>query len=401
MVTTFSSQSDSRYRAEPGQGLDGVVRISTGGYYGTGALLFDGQTILTAAHLFDGRTSLTGTVFFETEKGNYTRTFAKVIIHPEHDQDGNNDLALIRLANSAPLTADRYDLYRTKDEINQRFQFVGYGLTGQGFSGADENYAGMPVRLKANNRFDADIGTLTTYLAYLMAWDPISETQLIADFDNGLAKNDALGQLIYREHLGEQELEGLIAQGDSGGPAFINNKLAGIASYSTSLSRGNAHPDIDETTNSSFGEIAAWQRISTYQQWIDTTLRNNYASPPNNPTEVNREVKERDSDTAITYFLVQFIGERQTQKDIVSVRYATRDGSAKAGLDYLAANGTLNIYPGETHAVIPVEIIGDTEPEPQETFYLDIFDPVGGTFGEGVTTLTAVRVISANDAWPV
>ncbi len=79
--------------------------------------------------------------------------------------------------------------------------------------------------------------------------------------------------------------------------------------------------------------------------------------------------------------------------------YATRDGSALGGTDYLAVSGTLNLYPDENQAVIPVEIIGDSTPEPSEYFYLDVFNPVGGRFGEGVIKLTAVRTILDDDGW--
>jgi hypothetical protein len=46
-----------------------------------------------------------------------------------------------------------------------------------------------------------------------------------------------------------------------------------------------------------------------------------------------------------------------------------------------------------------VEIVGDTAPEPSETFYLDVFNPEGGSFGAGVVKLTAVRTILDDDGW--
>jgi hypothetical protein len=96
---------------------------------------------------------------------------------------------------------------------------------------------------------------------------------------------------------------------------------------------------------------------------------------------------------------VQFTGVRSDPNQILSVDYATRDGSALGGTDYLAVSGTLNLYPDENQAVIPVEIIGDSTPEPSEYFYLDVFNPVGGSFGEGVIKLTAVRTILDDDGW--
>ena len=47
--------------------------------------------------------------------------------------------------------------------------------------------------------------------------------------------------------------------------------------------------------------------------------------------------------------------------------------------------------------MIPVEVVGGTIPEADETFYLDVSNPVGDSFGSGVLTLTAVRTI-VNDA---
>jgi len=46
-----------------------------------------------------------------------------------------------------------------------------------------------------------------------------------------------------------------------------------------------------------------------------------------------------------------------------------------------------------------VEIIGDTKPEPTECFYLDIFNPVGGSFGPGIEKLSAVRYIIDDDGF--
>jgi hypothetical protein len=222
-------------------------------------------------------------------------------------------------------------------------------------------------------------------------------TQLLADFDDGSSARDALGQLIGQNDTGLGWAEGLIAQGDSGSPAFLDGHLAGIASYTASLSRGVIHPDIDSVQNSSFGEIAAWQRMSAHQQWIDQSLRAAYPDAPAKPEEVRTVIAEGNSGTSYVYFLLQFTGSRSDPNQIISVDYATRDGTATSGSDYVAAEGRLNLYPGETQAVIPVEIIGDTTPEANEYLYLEVFNPVGGSFAAGVTRLTAIRTILDDD----
>ncbi|MGD9947261.1 MAG: trypsin-like serine protease [Desulfobulbus sp.] len=397
MVTTAASYTLENSQASAGQGFDGVVRVVYDGHYGTGTLLYDGRAVVTAAHLFRERSG-TATISFETLTGVTTITSADITIHPGYDPvNGNNDLALVWLNHSAPVTAERYPLYRESDAIGKEMTLVGYGTPGIGANGTDESYTGPPLRLKAKNTFDAEGTDLSEHFGTQLSWTPLPGTQLLADFDNGTNVNDAIGKLLGVPHPGLGISEGLISPGDSGGPAFIEAQLAGIASYTTSLSTGLVHPDIDSQLNSSFGEIAAWQNISSYQSWIDQSLRAQYIDAPKNAKEVQTQVWEGNSGTSLVYFLLEFTGIRNQPTDILSVEYTTRDGTAVAGEDYLATIGTLNLYPGETEAVIAVEIIGDTKPESNETFFLDVFNPVGGSFGEGVVKLTAVRTILDDD----
>jgi secreted trypsin-like serine protease len=399
MVSTVTSYTDTRNRALAGQGYDGVVLVSVGGYYGTGVLLYDGQAVLTAAHLFSHGSSLT-TVQFQTTAGTQSQTTSDVAVLSSYDATNtNNDLAIVWLSGHAPLTADRYDLYRSSDEIGQAMTIVGYGEPGTGTSGVLTSYAAAPIRQKAVNTFDADASDLKAKLGSIMSWTPKTGTQLVADFDNGATAQDALGRLIGKSGLGLGSSEGMITPGDSGGPAFINGKVAGIASYITSLSQNGVHPDIDNTsTNSSYGEIGAWQRVSAYQQTLDQAIRAHYTNAPTTPAEVKTSVVEGNSGVVTdAYFLLQFTGMRTNANQLLSVDYTTRDGTAKAGQDYVAVHGTLNIYPNENQAVIAVEIIGDNVPEPNETFYLDVTNPVGGSFGPGVVTLTGMRTIVNDD----
>jgi len=397
MVTTSIAYTDGSNQVWPGEGYDGVVRISYGGYYGTGVLLYDGRAVLTAAHLFGSSSATEANIRFETAAGTQTVTTGEITIHPDYDSDNcNGDLAFVWLTASAPEEADRYSLYRDSDEIGKSFTMVGYGMSGTGTTGADSNESGS-LRLKAENQFDADVGTLTAVLGRTMAWEPTAGTQSIADFDNGAWAQDALGRLIDCVNTGLGENEGLIAPGDSGGPAFIDNQLAGIASYTSSLQLGCIDPDVDDLSNSSYGEIGFWQRISNYQQWIDQSVRAQYPDAPSTPEEVQRSVIEGDSGTVYAYFLLQFSGVRSNPEEWLSVDYVTRNGTAEAGEDYLAVSGTLVLYPDENQAVIPVEILGDDLAEQDEYFYLDVTNPVGGSFGTGVVQLTAVRTIVNDD----
>ena len=398
MVSTVTSYTDPRNRALAGEGYDGVVLISVAGYYGTGVLLYGGQAILTAAHLFS-HGSTQSTVRFETTAGIQTQSTSRASVFSSYDAaNTNNDLAIVWLNSHAPVTANRYDLYRSSDEIGKTMTFAGYGDPGTGANGTNGSYAGIPIRQKASNTFDSDAAALKAKLGASMTWTPAAGTQLVADFDDGTATHDALGRLINVSNTGLGQSEGLITSGDSGGPAFINGKVAGIASYVTSLSLGSVQPDIDDALNESYGEIGAWQRISAYKQSIDQAIRTSYTDAPTTPAQVKLAVSEGASGTVTNaYFLLQFTGMRSDPNQLLSVDYTTRDGTAKAGEDYLATKGTLMLYPNENQAVIAVEVLGDRTPEPDENFYLDVTNPIGGSFGTGVLVLTGMRTIISDD----
>ncbi len=62
---------------------------------------------------------------------------------------------------------------------------------------------------------------------------------------------------------------------------------------------------------------------------------------------------------------------------IVTVDYATRDGSARAGEDYTGTGGTLRFNSLETERTVTVPITDDTEPDDGETFTLRLSNPDG------------------------
>jgi hypothetical protein len=363
-------------------------------------LLNDGRSLLTAAHLYtDISSPITETqIFFETQTQYKTSLSAEsVTIHPDYnDRTTGADLAIVRLSESAFLDAQRYSIYREDDIAGESFTIVGYGIAGSGSQGTDIT-SSTPTRRMADNTIDGDVDLLNYYLGSGLAWHAPQGTQFIADFDNGSYSNDAAGRLLYNYHTGVGLQEGLITSGDSGGPAFIEDKIVGIASYTTSLSKGSTHPDIDDTNNSSYGEFAAWQKISYYEEWIDKEQRAAYDNAPTKAQDVIKEIYESDTGTTYAYFLLQFNGIRASLDEILSVDYTTRDGSATAGEDYIAVSDTLKLYSDETQAVVAVEIIGDIKAESDETFYLDVTNPIGGSFGEGVITLTAMRTILNDD----
>jgi hypothetical protein len=87
----------------------------------------------------------------------------------------------------------------------------------------------------------------------------------------------------------------------------------------------------------------------------------------------------------------------------VTVDFATADGTAVAGSDYQATSGTVTIPAGQTVENTPaISTIHDTTYEPDETYFVDIKNPVNATVGDGRGTGTIlnndpVPTISVND----
>ena len=81
---------------------------------------------------------------------------------------------------------------------------------------------------------------------------------------------------------------------------------------------------------------------------------------------------------------------------IVTVAYATADGTATAPAEYTARSGTVSFNPGIRTAQINVPIIGDTRDEPNETFFVNLSNATGATIADDQATGT----ITDNDNPP-
>ena len=77
----------------------------------------------------------------------------------------------------------------------------------------------------------------------------------------------------------------------------------------------------------------------------------------------------------------------------VTVRYATSDGTATAGSDYVGASGTVTFAAGESSRTITVAVIGDTATEANETFAMTLSNPSGAT----LATASALGTIVNDD----
>ncbi|QEL17641.1 Calx-beta domain-containing protein [Limnoglobus roseus] len=73
---------------------------------------------------------------------------------------------------------------------------------------------------------------------------------------------------------------------------------------------------------------------------------------------------------------------------MVTVDYATADGTALAGSDYTAASGTLTFAPGEVSKTLTVTVRGDALNEGAESFRVNLGSPTNATVGAASATGT-------------
>jgi hypothetical protein len=73
----------------------------------------------------------------------------------------------------------------------------------------------------------------------------------------------------------------------------------------------------------------------------------------------------------------------------VTVNYATADGSAVAGSDYIPTSGVVTFAPGDTSEPVTVTLVNDTATESNETFLLNLSGESGAPLGDaqGVATI--------------
>lgn len=87
----------------------------------------------------------------------------------------------------------------------------------------------------------------------------------------------------------------------------------------------------------------------------------------------------------LTFEVTLYVGNPTIPRtQTITVDFATADGTAVAGEDYIATSGTLTFAPDETTKFIPVPIIGDYVIEPTETFTVNLSNPVNATINRGV-----------------
>jgi Tol biopolymer transport system component len=114
------------------------------------------------------------------------------------------------------------------------------------------------------------------------------------------------------------------------------------------------------------------------------TIVDNDAPPRLSINDVS--ITERDTSAINATFTVKLTA---ASGKVVTVNYATANGTAAAGSDYTSKSGTLTIPAGRTSLTIIVPVTGDNAVEANETFFINLSGPTNATIldAKGVGTI--------------
>ena len=228
----------------------------------------------------------------------------------------------------------------------------------------------------------------------LWAWnryDTFYGYQAIGQYGVGLLSKDPVGVPpvtdrtigIDGERLNVVGRVGVADNRNSRDKIKLGLSIARWLPYGTVFNIGGINFPAHTGTTSSVGQYQ-WDRPSymriTRGQWVTISARIRDAQ-----LSVRDSVAPEATDRSLAFVVTlspKAAGE-------VTVKYATSDGTATAGDDYTAVNGTLTFEPGQTRKTILVPTIVDTVDDEGETMTLTLSEPSGAVISdsEGVGTI--------------
>lgn len=295
-TATVASGGDPRYVAPRSQ-YSGVATLimnyADGAFICSGTLLPNQKSILTAAHCVSNGTSerpLSTQVYFYTgtdpdnvtyNQPSFSYNVANYAVHEAYTGQviDQNDIAVLTLDGIVDWSVKSHELFEGDDLTGLDYNIAGYGARSDTGGDVGDNLGTGRLR-QGDNRYDFRLGDADFDGAWAdVLGEPAAQIEYtyLSDFDNGLVDNDkscniavfGLGVAPSSKYcdLGRGASEVSSAGGDSGGPEFVDGKIASVTSFG--LSFGSFWGDVDDDLNSSFGEFNGFVPVSIHRDFIN------------------------------------------------------------------------------------------------------------------------------------
>lgn len=173
-----------------------------------------------------------------------------------------------------------------------------------------------------------------------------------------------------------------------------NGPAAGMQSTDVGVAEGAQDPangvSIALTGSGSEYSDFTWQKVLATptiggSNTGQTLLDDNAPTSPSISISDASVVEGDSGTTTLTYTLTRTGGS-----DAFSVNFATTNGTATAGEDYVAKSGVVNFAAGQNTATIEVTVNGDTKAETSETVFVNLSGATNGAQiadGQGIGTI--------------
>lgn len=266
--------------SQPQFRASGYLRIFNGSTQAATAsgTLIDSQWVLTAAHCVVDEPGIPAGTTWSIEIGSQVVTVprANVFFPVEYLTSGFDngfDVALLRLPTpirGIPLAS----LSAATDELGKVISTVGYGTTGNGFTGSIQ---AAGTRRSGQNMVDAFSASIAIP-GFNRPPVVLGNTRtLLYDFDSPTRSSSTLGSVI------PLHAEYCAAPGDSGGGAFV---LAGGGSRVIGVASAVASPN--GLALSSYGTTVIFARVSQNLAWIRSAMAGRQPALPTVLTQLNQ-----------------------------------------------------------------------------------------------------------------
>jgi hypothetical protein len=324
----------------PGAGFDGVNQVSSPSGAGSGTLLATGMHVLTAAHVVDFDVDSDGDGVPDrgdgrVDAGPFTITFnmpwgAEVHTVPaanvsvptgnpnglgnwNGNSDDNRDVAVIRLDQVAPAAAQRFGVYRGRDEVDRWAYILGYGRWGRGDQTGPIDSDGDGVIDRNGSDVNAPDGQMRIGTNFFDSTGGRDDSELNLDFDSNTARW-ATGSDPSIPADPENEIG--TGPGDSGGPNLLwgptGLEVAGIT--------------VRGTLGSSLGMSIRSTRVSSWASWIDQQLTGRPYQLVINMAQHQRGFGDGSADTLGVYAGGSFLTVRLNGQVIANPRVSDLTG---------------------------------------------------------------------------